>query len=326
MPSGVVIVDKPKGPTSHDVVAVLRRTFRTRQVGHCGTLDPMATGVLVVAVDEGTKLVPFLTSEDKGYEATLRLGVTTDTLDAEGTVTDERSLSGALEEALRHLATDASETALAPLLRDALRLERGRSEQVPPVFSAVRIDGERAHVLARRGEAPVMPSRPVGVVALEILGGGIAPEPHLRLRLAVTKGYFVRSLARDLAEALGTVGHLTALRRTRSGAFDLSRATSVDALFPADGRPVPVEDPAREAIRLSLLPLANAASMALPVSRLTAQGVLFAGHGKRVAASDLEAPHPTPSAWLDAEGALVAIGEAAEDGTGRVLRGFPRPG
>jgi tRNA pseudouridine55 synthase len=300
--SGVLVVDKPKGPTSHDVVARLRRLLGTRQVGHCGTLDPMATGVLVVAIGEATKLVPWLTSDDKSYEATLRLGIATDTLDAEGAETERRPLDPDLAQALR----DVSAGRVPARLAAALDAERRRAEQVPPAYSAIKVDGTRAHELARRGEAPELAARAVEVKRLDVTA---SEGEALTLSLEVTKGYFVRSLARDLAAALGTVGHLTALRRTRSGAFTLADAMALDA--------------GKDALAAAVIPLATAATRALPASTLTEAGALAASHGQRVHAADLADPHMAPSAWLDATGRLVAVGQAAEDGTGQVLRGFP---
>ncbi len=300
--AGVLVVDKPKGPTSHDVVARVRKAMKTREVGHAGTLDPMATGVLVVAVGEATKLVPWLTADDKGYEATIRLGAATDTLDAEGTVTGEVPLSDALRAALA--AFDLG--AIPEVVARALEAERARREQVPPAFSAIKIGGERAHVLARRGEAPEMAPRPVEVRRVEIVA---ARDSELDIVLDVAKGYFVRSLARDLAAALGTVGHLTRLRRVRSGAFTASEAAPLD---------LPPEE-----LALRLFPLAEAAARALPTSVLTEAGVRAARHGQRVRPEDLRTPHARPSAWLDEAGVLVAVGATDDDGSGRVLRGFP---
>jgi tRNA pseudouridine55 synthase len=302
----VLVVDKPKGPTSHDVVAKLRRALRTRAVGHCGTLDPMATGVLVVAVGEATKLVPWLTADDKSYEATICFGVATDSLDADGRETERVELDDALRAELAELASGS----LSPRLAAALDAERARTMQMPPAISAIRIGGERAHEVARRGEAPALTLREVAVRRIEVLGGGLEPEPHLRVSVDVAKGYFVRSLARDLAAALGTVGHLTALRRTRSGAFTLADAVLLDA--------------GPEALREAALPIERAAARALPVSMLTSEGVTAAGHGQRLMPGQVRDPHATPSAWLDDAGALVAIGEVDPDGSGRVLRGFPR--
>ena len=312
-PPSVLVVDKPRGPTSHDVVAQLRRALRTRHVGHCGTLDPMATGVLVVAIEGGTKLVPWLTVDDKSYEATVCLGVATDSFDADGVETSRVPIGQALEEALALLASAVASSlasSLAPILEQALAAERTRTMQMPPAISAIRIGGERAHAIARRGEAPDLAAREVCVRSLDVLGGGLEPHPFLRLAVDVTKGYFVRSLARDLAEALGTAGHLTQLRRTRSGAFTIADAV------PCDASP--------ETLRASLIPIARAAALALPVSVVTDEGVRAAGHGQRLMPDQLRDPHPVPSAWLDESGALIAIGEVDPDGGGRVLRGFPR--
>jgi tRNA pseudouridine55 synthase len=307
-PASVLVIDKPKGPTSHDVVAKLRRALRTRSVGHCGTLDPMATGVLVVAVEDGTKLVPWLTADDKTYEATIRLGVATDSFDADGVETARAPLPEALANELAELATGGG--ALPPRIAQVLEQERTRTMQMPPAISALRVGGERAHEIVRRGEVPELAPREVAVRRLEVLGGGLEPEPHLRVVVEVAKGYFVRSLARDVAEALGTFGHLTALRRTRSGAFTIDAAIALDA--------------PPEALREALLPIATAAARALPVSVCTPEGVVAAGHGQRLMPGQLRDPHPTASAWLDETGALVAIGVVDPDGGGRVLRGFPR--
>ena len=309
-PASILVIDKPKGPTSHDVVATLRRALRTRSVGHCGTLDPMATGVLVVAIEDGTKLVSWLTADDKAYEATIRLGVATDSYDADGVVTASGPLTSELEGELRALSRAPAGSGLPSSLARALGQERARTMQMPPAISALRVGGERAHAIVRRGEVPQLALREIGVRRLDIVGGGLEPDPHVRIVVEVAKGYFVRALARDLAEALGTFGHLTALRRTRSGAFRIEDAVSLDA--------------SPEALREALLPLASAAARALPVSVCTEEGVIAAGHGQRLMPGQLRDPHDTPSAWLDEEGALVAIGVVDADGGGRVLRGFPR--
>lgn len=292
-PSGVLVVDKERGPTSHDIVARVRKRLKTREVGHAGTLDPMATGVLVVAVGQATKLVPYLTADDKAYEATILLGVETDTLDAEGKETARVPVPADVVSRL-HAALDA---------------ERARILQVPPVYSAIKVDGQRSHELARKGRPPELAPREVAVRSLEVdaihveatasrhLPPGVA---EIVVSLEVTKGYFVRSLARDLAANLGTVGHLTALRRTRSGRFTLADAGD------------------------DLIPLDDAAARALPVSTLTATGVVMAGHGKRIPSSEISDPHSRPSAWLDPNGHLVAVGALDAEGMGRVLRGFVR--
>jgi len=276
----------------------------------------MATGVLVVAVEDGTKLVPWLTADDKTYEATIRLGVVTDSLDADGVETGRAPIGEELAQALVALAAllrsqDASHLgALPPLLARAIGVERERTQQMPPAISAIRIGGERAYEIARRGEEPLLVLRDMGVRRLDVVGGGLLPEPHLRVVVEAAKGYFVRSLARDLASALGTLGHLTALRRTRSGAFTLEDAIALDS------------DP--ELLRAALLPIAHAAARALPVSVLTPEGAIAAGHGQRLMPGQLRDPHTGPSAWLDETGALMAVGEVDADGGGRVLRGFPQ--
>jgi tRNA pseudouridine55 synthase len=252
----------------------------------------MATGVLVVALGEATKLVPYLTADDKSYEATILLGIETDTLDADGKET-------------RRVPVAAD---LVSRLSAALDVERARTSQVPPAYSAIKIDGRRAHELARKGEAPELAPRDVAVRSLEVTNvhfestsGHLPPGvAEVAVALEVTKGYFVRSLARDLAAALGTVGHLTALRRTRSGTFTIADAGN------------------------ELITLDAVAARALPRSTLTDVGVVMAGHGKKIPASEIIDPHSRPSAWLDASGRLVAVGEIDAEGLGRVLRGFPR--
>jgi tRNA pseudouridine55 synthase len=306
-PDGVLVIDKPRGPTSHDVVARLRRALRTRSVGHAGTLDPMATGVLIAAVGEGTKLVPWLTAHDKSYEATIALGVETSTLDAEGPEVRRVPPDDTLCEALRTgVALDALR---APRMHEAFERERSRTLQVPPAFSAIRTEGERSFTRARRGEAVELPARPVVVHRLDLVACTVDP-PTLTVSLDVGKGYYVRSMARDLAEGLGTVGHLTALRRTRSGAFTAAEAIAPDA--PA------------EMLRAALQPLALLAARVLPVARLSETGARDARFGRLVAGADIEctAPPHTPCVWLDPGGALLAVGQLEDDGRGRVLRGF----
>jgi tRNA pseudouridine55 synthase len=305
---GVLVIDKPRGPTSHDIVTRLRRTLRVRAVGHAGTLDPMATGVLVVAIGEATKLVPWLTAHDKSYEATISLGIETDTLDAEGRQVHRQPPGDELLAALR----DPRAPDEIALLRAALDQERARTAQVPPAYSAIRTGGERAFDLARRGEPPSLSPRPVVVQRLEVLARSADP-PSLTIAIDVGKGYYVRALARDLATALGTVGHLIQLRRTRSGCFFSEECISIDA--------------GARTLRDHVEPLEKAAARALPVARLTDAGERDARHGRAVLAPDIDASKGAlggPCAWLDERGTLVAVGRLDEDGRGRVLRGFSR--
>jgi tRNA pseudouridine55 synthase len=285
---GILVVDKASGMTSHDVVARVRRRLGTRAVGHAGTLDPMATGVLVVAVGEGTKLVPYLASEEKSYDAEVTFGRATDTLDAEGSTTDEAPLPADL----------------AARLDAALAFERGRIEQVPPAVSAIHVDGERAHVRARRGEAVALDPRPIRVVSLSL---SAFDAPVAKVTLQVSKGYYVRSLARDLGERVGTPAHLSSLRRTASGSFTLVDAIPLDA---AD-------------LDQRVLSLVGGASRAMPTLRLNERGERDARSGRPVRAEDMTPPSAGLSAWLDASGAvLVAVGEVSASGVGQVKRGF----
>lgn len=202
---GVLVVDKPAGLTSFDVVREVRRALGLKKAGHTGTLDPMATGVLPVCLGDATRLAQFITEATKVYEATVRLGATTDTLDAEGRVLEERPVP----------------PLSAALLETALDAFRGTFAQTPPMYSAVRVGGRRLYELARAGETVERAPRQVTVHEL-LLRDFSANE--VRLTVHASKGFFVRSLAADLGEALGCGAHLTALRRTRSGPFTLAEA------------------------------------------------------------------------------------------------------
>jgi tRNA pseudouridine55 synthase len=309
MSEGVLVVDKPRGMTSHDVVARVRRLLGTRRVGHAGTLDPMATGVLVVLVGEATKLGPYLTADDKRYLATIALGRATDTLDADGrtTATDEAPawLREALCEPSRALASLASTASPGPVfarLAEALAAELARAEQVPPAYSAIHVEGRRSHELARAGESVPLAPRPVKVHGLEVVACG-APEPPdepwISVGVHVSKGYYVRSLARDLGARLGVPAHLAALRRLSSGAFHLE--TCVDLEGGADS------------VRAALIPVAEAAAKALPLGRLTAEGVARVRQGKPIQAGDFSEvpPFGDAAAWLGPDGRLAAIGARA---------------
>lgn len=210
--SGLIVIDKPVGPTSHDVVGRLRRLSGIRRVGHAGTLDPLASGVLLVCLGRTTRFVEYLVGLDKVYETTVRLGVSTTTYDAEGDVTAERPVVISAEE-----------------IAAALEAFRGPIRQRVPPFSAVKRDGQPLYKKARRGEAIDLPEREVTIHALDLL---TYEPPALTVRVAASSGTYIRSLAHDLGEALGAGGHITALRRTAVGAFTLAGAVTLDALTP----------------------------------------------------------------------------------------------
>ena len=214
-PHGVVLIDKPKGPTSFDVVAEVRRRIGSKRVGHTGTLDPMATGLLPICIGEATKLVPFLTDCDKAYEAEIVFGVTTTTGDAEGEVVDRKDAS-----ALDAVALQAAVQALT-----------GRIEQRPPMYSAVKVNGRRLYELAREGVEVERQARSIEVLSLTLELLRIENETAIhRLCIRCTKGTYVRVIAEDLGAALGVGAHLSALRRTEVGRFHLKDAVALAQL------------------------------------------------------------------------------------------------
>jgi tRNA pseudouridine55 synthase len=288
---GVLVLDKPSGPTSHDVVSGVRRLYGTRSVGHAGTLDPLATGVLVVLLGEATKLSAYLTRERKSYRATITFGRSTHTLDAAGTTDAEVELPA-----------DWLDQNLA-LVEPALDRERARREQVPPVVSAIQVGGERAHRAARRGAPPVLEPRRVQVDRIDRLA---VRGLELEVELTVSKGYYVRALARDLGETLGVPAHLSQLRRLASGAFSLAEAL-----------PWPLAEPR------PLLSLADAARRALSSAVLREESVRRTRDGKLLSRDDFTTPPAAGdvSAWFDPEGRLIALGEM-RDGVPTVARGF----
>jgi tRNA pseudouridine55 synthase len=213
MTEGLLNIDKPAGITSHDVVAQVRRVAGVRRVGHAGTLDPIATGVLLVGVGRATRLIEYLVGRPKTYEARLRLGQATNTYDTEGEVVAERSFS--------HITSADIETHLA--------LFRGQIEQRPPVYSAIKKDGQPLYKLARQGIEVEVPTRRVTIYALELLAYDV---PFVDLRVTCSAGTYIRSLAHDLGEALGCGAHLTGLRRTAVGDFGIETAVSLPDLTP----------------------------------------------------------------------------------------------
>lgn len=282
-PQGLLVVDKPAGWTSHDVVARVRRLVGTRRVGHAGTLDPMATGVLVLGVGRGTKLLTFLVGCDKTYAATVRLGQSTSTDDADGPV---------------RFAADPSEVS-GPALSAAVAALTGPIRQVPSSVSAVKVDGRRAYARVRAGEAVELTAREVTVHRFDILASRAAraadglPVLDLDVQVEVSSGTYVRALARDLGAALGVGGHLTALRRTRVGRFDIADAHTLPALERAQPGGIP------------LLPLARAARAQFRVHELTAAQARALGFGQRIDAD--EPPTTEPVAAIGPDDTLVAM-------------------
>jgi tRNA pseudouridine55 synthase len=293
--SGIVLCDKPAGRSSHAVVAVARKAFETRSVGHAGTLDPMATGLLVLAVGEGLKILRYLTLDDKRYAATIRLGTETDTLDREGVVT----ASAALPE---DMSLDR--------VRAALVLFTGAIVQEAPRISAIKQGGVALHKRVRAGQAVEAPRREVLVHAIHVVA---VRADEIDLEVHCGKGFYVRSLARDLARALGSVGHLSALRRTASGGFDLVDAVPFEQLAAAAAGDVD----ARSALAAAAIPIARALSHAASVV-LDADGAAHARHGRKIALSHvLSSSRPVqeaiePLLLCDAEGGLIALGRYDE--------------
>jgi len=288
---GLVIVDKPGGMTSHDVVARIRRLAGTRRVGHAGTLDPMATGVLVVGVEKATRLLGYLTLTRKQYDATIRLGQSSSTDDAEGEITAGAPAAGLTRETLA--------TAVQGLT--------GEIQQVPPAVSAIKVDGQRAYRLTRQGAAPELKPRPVTVYEFTITGIRPAGDNLLDVDATVrcSSGTYIRALARDLGQQLGTGGHLTRLRRTRVGGYGLDVAKTLDQL----------------AERFEVVPLAEAAAAAFPRRDLSADEARRLAHGARLTAT---APANEPreatetTAAYAPDGTLVAL-LTDQDGQARPL-------
>ncbi|WP_037558747.1 tRNA pseudouridine(55) synthase TruB [Spirillospora albida] len=275
MESGLVIVDKPAGWTSHDVVGRMRRLAKTRRVGHAGTLDPMATGVLVLGVGKATRLLGHLALTEKGYDGTIRLGESTNTDDAEGETTATASAAAVGDAALH-----AGIVALT-----------GPIQQVPPQVSAIKVDGRRAYKMARQGEEVALKARPVTVhsfTVTEVRRSGDLID--VDVSIACSSGTYIRALARDLGAALGCGGHLTALRRTRVGPYDLASARTLDEL----------------AAELEILPMAQAVAAAFPRRDVSADEARKVMHGGRLPAAGLG---PGPVGVFAPDGTLLALVE-----------------
>jgi tRNA pseudouridine55 synthase len=275
--SGLVIVDKPAGWTSHDVVARVRRLAGTRRVGHAGTLDPMATGVLVLGVERATKLLTYLVGAGKSYDATIRFGIATITDDAEGEVVSRTDAAA---------VTDADVDRVVGALR-------GEIQQVPSAVSAIKVDGKRSYARVRAGESVELAARPVTISRFDVLdvrrsvveGCGVV---DVDVTVDCSSGTYIRALARDAGSALGVGGHLASLRRTLVGPYGLSGARTLEQL----------------GAEFSLLPMAEAARAAFPARELTDDEARRAAHGMRLPAVSMP---EGPVAAFAPDGTLVAI-------------------
>ncbi|WP_121368661.1 tRNA pseudouridine(55) synthase TruB [Frondihabitans australicus] len=302
--SGILLVDKPQGITSHDVVSRARRAFGTKKVGHAGTLDPMATGLLVVGVNSSTRLLTFLVGLDKTYEATIRLGVSTTSDDADGDVT----------------STTSTRSVTQDQIAAGIDLLTGRIEQVPTAVSAIKVNGRRAYDLAREGVDVELKARPVTVSRFDVLArrdttsdGTPDGSPTIDLDVVVdcSSGTYIRALARDLGAGLGVGGHLTALRRTAIGPFDVSAAVRTAGerhdLDPG------------EAVARLLRP-ADVAERLFPVWSMSGEESVDLGHGKRVRVE--RADDEGPVAAITPDGALAGL-VAVKAGVARPIVNFP---
>ena len=287
-PAGFLVVDKPAGITSHQVVARARRALGTKKIGHAGTLDPMATGVMLLGVGAGTRLLGHLTLADKTYVTTMRLGINTHTDDAEGEVTSAPGAS---------VDRDAVERAVAAF--------RGDIVQVPSSVSAIKVNGQRAYALVRNGQDVELAARPVTVSRFEILDVRAAEADGVRVvdvdaEIDCTSGTYIRALARDLGAALGTGGHLTALRRTRVGPFTLADATWDAAAHDGPGAwPAP-----------ALIDLATLAGRCFACVEVDADAARDVGYGRPLA---VQVPADPTAVLFD--GRLLALYRPADGGS-----------
>ncbi|GAB3617878.1 tRNA pseudouridine(55) synthase TruB [Okibacterium endophyticum] len=293
MSSGILLIDKPSGITSHDIVARVRRLAGTRKVGHAGTLDPMATGLVIVGVNSSTRLLTYLVGQDKTYLATIRLGQSTSTDDAEGELA-----STAAEDAVAQVADDDIDAGVRELT--------GEIDQVPSSVSAIKVNGKRAYALVRAGEQVVLSARRVTIsrfdVSRRIRGRGVI---DLEVRIDCSSGTYIRALARDLGAGLGVGGHLTALRRTRIGPFSIDDAHEIESVEPA----------------LHLIGAAEAATAILPRADVSEQQATDLGHGKRIDSHRLP-QLDGPLAAVSPTGRLVGVIEL-RNGQAKSIVNFP---
>ncbi len=280
MTSGFFVVDKERGPTSHDVVAGIRRITGIRKAGHAGTLDPMATGIVIVAVGRATRLIRFLQDLPKEYVAEAAFGIATDTLDADGAIVSREPMDVTADDVER-----------------VLERFRGRILQVPPMVSALKVNGRRLYELAREGVEVERQARPVDIYELELLDVAPGPYPEVRFRVVCGKGTYVRTLADDIAAALGGRAHLTSLRRTRVGSITVEEAH-------------PLSDLEGRWEQMLVSPASGLRDLpAVTVGPDTAKAV---SHGIKFARSPApEVPDGVPFRVLDGQGRMLAVYRAA---------------
>jgi tRNA pseudouridine55 synthase len=278
--AGFLLVDKPAGLTSHDVVARARRIFKTRKIGHAGTLDPMATGVLILGVNAGTRLLGHLSIADKTYVGTIRLGAASTTDDAEGELSPVRDSSG--------VSSEAIEAILGTL--------RGEIMQRPSSVSAIKIDGQRAYARVRNGQLVEIPERKTTVYQLDVISVKRAGNfTDIEVSTKVSSGTYIRAIARDLGEALGVGGHLTSLRRTSTGPFSEANCRDLEELATSDNP------------WATVCPLAEVAKIVWPVFTLDHEQSVAVRMGQRI--SWPENSTQSMIALLDSDGELAALGE-----------------
>lgn len=291
--SGLVLVDKDQGMTSHDVVGRIRRLAGTRKVGHAGTLDPMATGVLVIGVNKATRLLTYIVGHDKTYTATIRLGQNTVTDDAEGEVISERIAAAVTDEDIE---------------REISKL-RGDIEQIPSQVSAIKVDGKRSYARVRAGEQVELKARPVTISRFDIheisreVGGKVL---DVDVTVSCSSGTYIRALARDLGEALNVGGHLTALRRTEVGPYPIAKAKRLEQL----------------AEEFEILSLDKAAAALFPSRELTEDEASELSYGRTITASKnvMELPEGELVAAFAPDGGLVAlIADKGEKARGQIV-------
>jgi len=290
VPSGILLVDKPTGLTSHDVVSRVRKLAGTRKVGHAGTLDPLATGLLILGIDSSTRLLTYLVGLDKVYQATILLGFATTTDDSEG-----EALGAPVDTS--EITPEAIAAALVPLT--------GEIQQVPSSVSAIKVDGKRSYDRVRAGEEFTLAARTVTVSSFDVLR---VRGSALDVRVACSSGTYIRALARDLGTALGVGGHLTALRRTSVGPFEVDDAGHLD-----------------DSLMSTLLAPASVASRLFPSVELTDEEVVALTQGKRPSLANLPAQladHAGPIAAITTAGVLTGL-VSTSGGVARVLVNFP---